>query len=585
MVQRRQASRHRSGAGPTTRPQILVAAALLALAIPLASCGGDPSEPPGGTGPDLTVVGVEPSQAEVFRGSVLDVVVTVRNAGDAPAPAGWDWTLGLSQDQGFDATDTEIESGSWNSSLAPDGTSSLDVDARVPASVPADTYHLVVALDPSGSLDRERDPANNTGSSAEAVAVRIPHPDLVAEAITAAPSTVAPGDSVGATLEVVNSGQAPAPRGWSWALYLSADEALDDADRVLASGIWTDPLDVGQVGSRVVESRIPTSVPTGDYRVLAELDVGNDVDEGGGEANNAAASTSVVTVSPPENGMCPIPALPDSSEVDLSTDVTFAVMGGEPLRLDVASPPATGDRPMVLALHGGSWRAGDKSARRNLILRLANAGYVAASANYRLADAPENIFPAAVADVRCAVRWMKANAASLGGDAGRVVAVGTSAGGHLASMLATAPERDELDGAGDCGISGAPSVQGAASFYGVYDLRSSAPGIEDSTEIGSVMNFLGGHPDDIPERAAAASPVVHLEGGDPPFLVSYGLRDQRAFRLQGDLFADSLALRGVSGELVTVDAGHGYRPLSDDPELAASSCALLDFLDDVVGQP
>src|SRR5438067_9426358 len=97
---------------------------------------------------------------------------------------------------------------------------------------------------------------------------------------------------------------------------------------------------------------------------------------------------------------------------------------------------------------------------------LASAGYVTASINYRLV--PEATWPAALEDAKCAVRWMRANAAGLGVDTEKIVAVGDSAGGHLAAMVALTPGRFEGQG-GNAQESSA--VQGAVLLCPATDLR------------------------------------------------------------------------------------------------------------------
>ncbi|MEK6238084.1 MAG: alpha/beta hydrolase fold domain-containing protein [Planctomycetales bacterium] len=111
---------------------------------------------------------------------------------------------------------------------------------------------------------------------------------------------------------------------------------------------------------------------------------------------------------PDPRGRLPI-LVPDN--VKLTVDVAYR-QGNDKWRLDLATPKESSDtpRPVIVFVHGGGWRGGDKGSGlwRSLPLKYAERGYVCASVNYRLTgEAP---FPACVEDVKCAVRWLRANA-------------------------------------------------------------------------------------------------------------------------------------------------------------------------------
>jgi acetyl esterase/lipase len=136
-------------------------------------------------------------------------------------------------------------------------------------------------------------------------------------------------------------------------------------------------------------------------------------------------------------------------------------------RLDLALPARTDGqpRPAIVIVHGGGWRAGSKTdaVYQGLLLDYARQGYVTTSVEYRLTgEAP---FPAAVGDVKCAVKWVRAHARELGVDPNRVGAYGHSAGAHLALMAALVPESAGLDSP-ECdwqGVSGNVDVVAAGA--------------------------------------------------------------------------------------------------------------------------
>lgn len=216
----------------------------------------------------------------------------------------------------------------------------------------------------------------------------------------------------------------------------------------------------------------------------------------------------------------------DSTPVNTAYDVTYATRDGLPLRLDVAWPRSAGPHALVVLLHGGGWSGGSRASLRDEMLAFARRGYAAATVEYRLTQAPRNVFPAAVADARCAVRFLRAHAADYGVDPGRIAAAGFSAGAHLASMLGVAGDRAELDEpcAGAGVRPGDARVRAVVSYAGPQDLRVRGPYTREQARL--VSNFLGAFPGDAPERAALASPIVHASAGDAPFLLVHGTEDE-----------------------------------------------------------
>src|SRR5687768_18422863 len=111
--------------------------------------------------------------------------------------------------------------------------------------------------------------------------------------------------------------------------------------------------------------------------------------------DTAASLQSVTRVS-----RCAEPLLA-ASAVREARDVTYVVRDGRPLRFDVAWTEGGPRAPLVLLLHGGSWSAGSRASLHDEMRALARRGYTAATVEYRLTRAPRDVFPAAIADVRC----------------------------------------------------------------------------------------------------------------------------------------------------------------------------------------
>src|SRR5262249_17962423 len=135
------------------------------------------------------------------------------------------------------------------------------------------------------------------------------------------------------------------------------------------------------------------------------------------------------------------PAASNKREIELQTDVVYGKAAGQDLKLDLAMPKGLDHPvPLIVWIHGGAWRGGGKAEFERLISESAKRGYVAATIDYRLV--PASIFPAQVEDVKCAVRWLRANAERLHVDPNRIGVVGSSAGAHLAMMLGTMDSGD-----------------------------------------------------------------------------------------------------------------------------------------------
>ncbi|MGI8496045.1 MAG: alpha/beta fold hydrolase [Gemmatimonadaceae bacterium] len=275
---------------------------------------------------------------------------------------------------------------------------------------------------------------------------------------------------------------------------------------------------------------------------------------------------------------CTIPVAGDASAVNLALDVVYYRPGGQPEQLDVAWSGDGRSHPLVLFVHGGGWREGDKSSERPYLLYLAQQGYSVAAVNYRLASAPDNLFPAAIQDVRCALRWLRENATRYAIDPTRVVAAGESAGGHLVSLLATTPELSSLDEA-TCPVKAqALSLSGVVSLYAPEDVRR---GSDYNAFIEpTISNFLGAEPEAVPATAALASPVAHVKAGNPPFLLVHGALDALVPLAQSSRMRDTLQRAGVPATLVVVPEGaHGFPYVSTERIFRRSTCTILAFLE------
>lgn len=253
-------------------------------------------------------------------------------------------------------------------------------------------------------------------------------------------------------------------------------------------------------------------------------------------------------------------------------DIEYGQGGGRALRLDLYQPEKL-DKPVpgLIFIHGGAWSGGSRDVYKYYTTRLAQRGYVAVTVSYRLSgEAP---FPAAVEDVKCAVRWLRANAAKYHVNPDQLAALGGSAGGHLSMMLGYAAGVPELEGKG--GNEGVSSrVQAVVDFYGPYDLTTPF-----AQKAGAVKKFLGGRSyEEAPELYAKASPSHYLKAGAPPTLILHGTIDDVVPIEQSDILAKRLKELGVP---VTYDRLPGWPHAMDVAEPVNERCRFFinQFLD------
>ncbi|HEU5055663.1 MAG TPA: alpha/beta hydrolase [Kofleriaceae bacterium] len=266
----------------------------------------------------------------------------------------------------------------------------------------------------------------------------------------------------------------------------------------------------------------------------------------------------------------------------LYADVPYDDRFGDQTTMDIHVPDNAGsDRPAVMLIHGGAWRYGSKDAYSDAAERLARAGYVAATINYRLV--PGGTYPAAVQDCVCALSFLRANAAAYGIDPDRIAVMGYSAGGHLSSLVGVAGDLGAH--APDCewGPTGLP----AAVIPGGTDHDMRRSGDNDL-----VTDFMGGSQEEIPELYQQASPIAHVREGLPPYLVIHGQDD--VVDVDGAIaMVDALRAAGNDAALLELEnAGHITSPtdtgqvllqaVTDMPEAWA---ATIDFLDRALGAP
>jgi acetyl esterase/lipase len=258
-------------------------------------------------------------------------------------------------------------------------------------------------------------------------------------------------------------------------------------------------------------------------------------------------------------------------------DVPYAGQS-EAQKLDILLPGG-GKKPypVLFLVHGGGFEMGDKSEYRDSYVPQALAkGYAVVSINYRLSS--EAKFPAQIFDAKAAVRYIRADAAKYGFDPARIVALGFSAGGHLAALLGTSGDVPELEdpGMGNAGQSSrvnAAVVQAGPLDFLQMDLQHRLlkhhPLAFNDREGSAEAKLLGGRPGLVPEKSRAANPMTYIKEDNPPFYIQYAKEDGAIPYFQGIMLGEYLkAVIGESKVVIDISdtGGHGanFSPPTDD---------------------
>lgn len=259
----------------------------------------------------------------------------------------------------------------------------------------------------------------------------------------------------------------------------------------------------------------------------------------------------------------PAPRAPQG--VKVLRDLPYAGTANPRQTLDLILPEKRATEkplPLVVWIHGGGWRNGDKRSGLNRVAPLAASGrYVGGSIGYRLSG--EAQWPAQIHDCKAAIRWLRAHAKEYGIDPNRIAVWGSSAGGHLVSMLGTSGGVKELEG--KLGKHGDQSsrVQAVVNYYGpsALLLMNSKPSRIDHDAPDSPESKLIGVPiQKAKAKTRQASPLTHATKDDAPHLHVHGTDDPLVPFHQSEILHAALKKAGVESTLITVQKGEHRAP-------------------------
>lgn len=267
------------------------------------------------------------------------------------------------------------------------------------------------------------------------------------------------------------------------------------------------------------------------------------------------------------------------------------IAGFRPLTLDLYQIPAKANsplRPAIVFVHGGLWKTGDARHLAGFanfpatLAGLAAKGYVVASVNYRLSA--EAHFPAAVQDVKSAIRWLRNHAGEYAIDTTRVMVWGAQAGGQIAALVGTGCGVSALEPVADANSKkplASDCVQGVIDWYGPSDFaswdadagRTPEPG--KPTDLGA---YLGCEPADCaPGVVRAASPITYVESMSPPFLIQQGSADTLVAPAQSQKLYDALKARQLQADLILYPGVDEGFIRNGKPDAAIQAQAIADM--------
>lgn len=242
------------------------------------------------------------------------------------------------------------------------------------------------------------------------------------------------------------------------------------------------------------------------------------------------------------------------------------------LKLDIYQLNDLVKRPVVIMIHGGGWRSGDKSMERGMAIKLANAGYVAIPVEYRLSL--EAKYPSAVQDIKAAIRWVKLNADMYSVDTTKIAIEGSSAGGQLATLVGMTSHLTLYD---DYRYreKASSKVQAVIDIDGVVDFMAPASLNMTRTQSSADVTWLGSTFEDNPKVWKEASPIYYVNEKSVPILFINST--QHRFHAGEDEMVGLLAQNGIYNEVKEIpNAPHTFWLV--DPWHSTTVAYMINFL-------
>lgn len=286
----------------------------------------------------------------------------------------------------------------------------------------------------------------------------------------------------------------------------------------------------------------------------------------------------------------------ENGQIDTIGGIIYSQIKGlrhnRALRMTVLIPRDNKLKPAIIYFPGGGFTSADYEKYTEMRMALAKAGFVVAACEYRTVP---NKFPALLQDGKAAVRFLREHAKEFGIDPERIGVLGDSAGGYVSQMVGATNGEKKWD-AGDY-LNQNSNVQAVVSIYGISDLRNIGEGhpenirkVHDSAAVTEALlvngpafrDFAGASVLETPEKALDASPIGHVDGTEPPFLLMHGAEDPLVSPVQSKQMYEALKQKNVDAQYILMkNAKHGdiswYQPNVIN--------AVVDFFKAKLGEP
>lgn len=308
----------------------------------------------------------------------------------------------------------------------------------------------------------------------------------------------------------------------------------------------------------------------------------------------AAATETASNQKPPKGDMgggMDGGAMDTSAITHKELDIPYGTIS-DTQKLDIYYPNEASSEPypVIIAIHGGAFKMGSKTGGDLApMLEGVNHGYAVVTVNYRLSD--EAVFPAAISDVKAAIRFIKANAQQYNLNPEKIATWGDSAGGNLAALAGTSGDDASLNGDNGDNLTVSSDVNAVVDWFGPIDFllmdeQFAAAGITPkmgltSSDSSPESQYIGGNITENVAQTEKANPENYITAGDPPFFIQHGSADQNVPTQQSINLAEKLtAVLGSNKVRLTIleGAGHGGAAFDATENLDQ----VFAFLDDVL---
>jgi acetyl esterase len=232
------------------------------------------------------------------------------------------------------------------------------------------------------------------------------------------------------------------------------------------------------------------------------------------------------------------------------TEVTYREFDGRKLLAQIYRPPGKGPFPAVVEVHGGAWTGGDRFNNDLIAKKLAADGILVMAIEFRMP--PEFTYPASIADINFAIRWLKAHAEAYGIDVGAIGGLGTSSGGHQLLLAALCPDDSKYN---SLNLPGGKASGGELRFVALgWPISDPLARYQMARERG-ITRLVQNHDAYFGslETMKAANPQLIVERREfshlPPLLILQGTADENVTPDMADRFAAAYRAAGGVIEL------------------------------------